>query len=141
MGEKTVLLTKQKAQRAVMSVVQQAAARVSQCLQDAEIRAAIAEDENMRLSQVLKDSHFLATNLTEQLQVLKNQLETSARQCRQLKETFVEEEKTLQTEEERKKSMANLLSHIAQLETQLVCAAHFSQNSGSEETLPTIEGE
>merc|ERR1712107_282314 len=113
----------------------------SQCLQDAEIRAAIAEDENMRLSQVLKDSHFLATNLTEQLQVLKNQLETSARQCRLLKETFVEEEKTLETEEERKKSMANLLSHIAARDTACLCSTFLTKNSGSEETLPTMEGE
>merc|ERR1712137_474827 len=165
--EKTVLLTKQKAQSAISSVVgergpaaqpsahavedyeerqlqwalqegsraasanassegasaiapeaaelQSAAARVSQCLHDAETRAAVAEEETAKLR--------------EQLRIMESQLEASALQCRELQGSFT-------SDEEHQSTVSQLLAHISRLETELLQATRFASEDATTEETP-----
>merc|ERR1712137_1304659 len=182
--EKTVLLTKQKAQSAISSVVgergpaaqpsahavedyeerqlqwalqegpraasanassegasaiapeaaelQSAAARVSQCLHDAETRAAVAEEETVKLRAELKENQLLADALSEQLRIMESQLEASALQCRELQSTFT-------SDEEHESTVSQLLAHIAKLETELLNATHFASEDATTQETPAQE--
>lgn len=182
--EKTVLLTKQKAQNAINSVVgetkpaaqpsshpvedfeerqlqwalqegsrtasanassegasgiapeavelQTAAARVSQCLQDAETRAAVAEEETVKLRAELKENQLVADALSEQLRIMESQLEASALQCRELQSTFT-------SDEEHESTVSQLLAHIAKLETELLNATHFASEDVTTQETPAEE--
>jgi len=114
--------------------LQAAAARVSQCLQDAEARAASAEEQNGRLYQELKDSQFLVTRVSDQLHVVVEQFESNAARCRQLQEDFGGEPKP----GEEQKTLSALLEMLGQLEAELTSTTQFSL-PGEEECMITKE--
>jgi len=117
--------------------LQAAAARVSQCLQDAEARAAAADELNSQLRQQIKETKMTASGLSDQLQSVEAKVEKIEKRCRELQEVYSATQAS--SPEENRGVVTQLFECISQLENELLRATHFAQPDDNAKDTATDE--
>lgn len=113
--------------------LQAAAARVSQCLQDAEARAAAAEELNSRLRQQIKETKMTASGLSDQLQSVEEKVDIIKKRFREYQEVYSA------TQANSPEVVTQLFACISQLENELLRATHFAKPDDDEQDPPADE--